>query len=281
VFLFACLLGMALAGRGFSCDVRFSLRLTGGMGCTSVGDLNGWRTTRSAVAAYGYNNQAAGGLKAIHLGLDGEADVLLHPNDRLALRFGAGCITVDGGKDCDRIAKSQGADYEELDSSAQAIPLRLGVSHFFPATKKMQAFISGGVGYYFAKVRDEIYIVENEGTAWRQTNQEAPAGGFGLHAGAGLEIRLGNRLAVVVEAGGRMARIDDFSGDLERSFGSGATEKRSGAMYFYGADKGGGRIVRTVEIWSEQPTGADQSDIRPFELDLTAIALRAGIRILL
>jgi hypothetical protein len=52
-------------------------------------------------------------------------------------------------------------------------------------------------------------------------------------------------------------------------------------MYFYGADKGGGHIVRTVEIWSERPTGADKSDIRPFELDLTGITLRAGIRILL
>jgi hypothetical protein len=164
-----------------------------------------------------------------------------------------------------------------LDYSMTSVPelkvlsLRLGLFLSFPLNHLLTFCASAGPAWYFAEFRytGDVIVPGDEDAL----HQDGKANNWGVQGGLGLEIRMNRRLAFILEAQGRYAKISGFEG-TERAFGwqggQSQTVNEDGSLYFIE-----GEDYPRLDIIQGQPDSALQA--RKAVLDFSGLSLQAGL----
>ena len=87
----------------------------------------------------------------------------------------------------------------------------------------MRFYLQGGTGYYMGKMT--LDYLSQPGTGGSTSVDQSVTGSvLGFHAGAGVELRIASRVALVVGALYRMADFKDWTGTIDSA---------SGELYYY------------------------------------------------
>jgi hypothetical protein len=164
-----------------------------------------------------------------------------------------------------------------LDYSMTSVPelkvlsLRLGLFLSLPLNHLLTFCASAGPAWYFSEFRytgDSIVLGDED-----SLHQEAKASHWGVQGSLGLEIRMNRRLAFIIEAQGRYAKISGFKG-TERTFtwqgGQSKTVDEEGTLYLVE-----GEDYPRLDIIPGQPDNALQA--RKAVLDFSGLSLTAGL----
>ncbi len=139
------------------------------------------------------------------------------------------------------------------------IPLTVSVYYALPVSARIDVFMSGGAGYYWASFND---ISKQKNIA------------FGPHAGLGVEYKITNRITAVAHGLYRFVNLEGFMSELHPGFREGMEENEheEGSWHLH-HDDDEYHFHDTYEI-SEQM----MRDSSPFNIRLNGFSLRAGIK---
>jgi hypothetical protein len=259
----------------------FALKLTGGMNYMLPGDwnafMNGW-TDYHNDCANDMGGTMEGEFKSIRWGLDFEGDVIIYLNPRFGITIGSGYIYGKKGPDAKKITLNLPDETFKLthDMQISAIPVKIGVYYCLFRSSKFNFFLSGGIGYYFAKISEDY--MDQWDSSWSHEIQGAKGEGIGFQGGMGLELDIAKNIAFVVEGYGRYAKIGDFRGDRDWSMSFGPDGSKKGGLYYYESDTPYGWLPY-IEISDGVPRGANRRDARKATVDFSGFTVRIGVKI--
>lgn len=258
-----------------------ALKFTGGMNYMSLGDwnafMNGWTDYYNYVANE-VGGTMEGEFKSIRWGLDFEGDVIINFNPRFGITIGSGYISGKKAPDGKKIIQTLPDETITLNHDMQisAIPVKIGVYYCLSRFSKFRFFLSGGIGYYFAKI-SEVYKNQWDGS-WSHENQSAKGEGFGFQGGMGFELDIFKNIAFVVEGYGRYAKIGNLMGERDWSMSFGPSGSRKGGLYYFDLDIPYG-LLPYIEISSGTPGGLNRRNVRKATVDLSGFTVRIGFKI--
>jgi len=280
-FIFFCFLFILLPAIAFPSGLSLGFRFYGGLQSTDGGDLN----TGMAGLSKFYELQAGlGGMS-----LEGEYQNLgwgFHAGGDLLISL-APWIGLELGGGYSQVSKETVITYEgppdegrwTVKPAGSAIPIRAGLFFLVPLGPGLSLSAHGGAAYYMATV-ETLFRVESEVSGmWKQETQKATAEGIGFYGGLGLEIRIAPGIFFLIEAQGRLARLDGFEGDLDISNSIGSTDRRSGTLYHFEVALPPGLSESSVSwlyIDDEVPSGYGLSEVRPAKVDCGGLGFAAG-----
>jgi len=271
--------------QGQDINHKFSIKLAGGYGKMTVGDLNTVIERQNSLfsdfaALLGLSKE--GELKKLNWGIDLDGEFILNLTENFGIGIGAGYIR----KSNDSIASFKGELLElsySMEPELTTIPVYASIYFFYPVAHSLNVYINGGMGYYWGKFshtyRMDVEIV-GETAAWMESNAQGKDQGFGFHGGAGIEFNIGSSLAFFAEGKGRYCKLKSWGGDETWKDSDGWTDKTSGKWWYYEMlDPDLGKWVPIIEVSEDRPSGFDIKNERKFEADLSGISLRLGLRI--
>jgi hypothetical protein len=151
------------------------------------------------------------------------------------------------------------------------ITLRVGAFYAIPLNRLVTVCLNAGPALYAVDFGCS-WSYEMGGYAY-QVSQTVKAKGWGAQGGIGLEIRMNARLAFILEAQARYARISGFEG-TERLYeyigGQSSTSDTTGTLYYLKKEG-----FPRLEVFSEAPATGLDGDEAVF--DFSGISLRAGL----
>jgi len=151
-----------------------------------------------------------------------------------------------------------GGGFIEYAQDLKVVPLTLSLYYILPVSRSANAFMTGGFGYYLSRFRDV-------------STQKKSA--FGFHAGIGFEFKLSERVRIVTEGLYRFVNFRGFRSELrEGIFIDEGGEIRTGYWHFH-HDQNDYLFHGMEEDWAEMMT-----DTGPFDINLSGMSLRAGLR---
>lgn len=207
---------------------------------------------------------------------------------------------------------------EEPEYELIAIPVTFSIYYFIPITKRAEVFITGGVGYYFGKLKynmpytsDSEYSEDhyaNDGTYWYTwidnysytgtESYEAKCNKVGFHGGVGFEFKLFSNISLVAEGNYRYVKFKDWDGswsdnwnwdetwgwsDLGYSEDSGSESDSidSGKIWYYEEEYSDlGKQYRYMQLYEVEPAPEERiSNIRQAKINLNGFSFRIGIKI--
>lgn len=279
------LIGALLAAGAASPDVRsVSLRVSGGWANIDGGDFaDGIRGSNVLIRSEYL--LVGGSLRPPRsgFGLRAELEAELSPRFGVALgleylRAGrAAAVEYDAG-----VVRCR----EEIRPSLSAVPLTLTAGYRLPIWGRLSLRVSAGPGLYFLRVRgDRSYLF---GTEWiddaGRESWRAAAVRPGIQGALALEAAVGGRLSAFIEGGGRWVRWSDVWGPWTLTGSSGLTGDyaRSGDRTLWRYDYAG--AAGSYSLWAlsdAEPALPRASGEEPARIDLSGLALRAGLRVAL
>ncbi|MGB7297564.1 MAG: hypothetical protein WBC70_18460 [Candidatus Aminicenantales bacterium] len=285
VFLFL-LLGMLLSGlpgqeEDEDEDVVFKgagihVRLGGGYALLSGGDFNtaiqglyDWGA--QSVVFHGYT-LGKSDEQPLRSGYELGGDVVYYFAGRLGIGLGGGLTRVNKTNE-----QRFGYGGIPVDYSMQVVPqisilaFRLGLFYALPLNPLLTVCFNAGPAYYSVDYKLSVNIPEAAYTY--AMNQKAEAGNLGVQGGIGLEIRMNQRLAFILEAQGRYAKISGFKGKeqvYEYIGGPVSSTEKNGILYYL--EKEG---YPRLEIFPDTP--ATGFNTREAVFDLSGVSFRAGL----
>ncbi len=277
VFCFAAVLRADLSSVS---GPRLSFSLKGGWTSVDGGDLTRIQTDWNVYRAEWLKSNPGNSIKGEYHTLGGAwfggADLVFHLSRRWGITLGTDRLYFSRGAGDNRqeIAGPYGTSVDTRGLKASAIPVRLGFLRQAVFSPKWRAFLTAGAGCYFAQVTIDDKS-ESPGGSYRDKT-EARANGFGFHGGAGLEYSLTNRLALVLEAAGRLVRIKGFEGSRIHSTASGSYSEDGTLTYFEYEDFG--RWFGWTEIRNSPAEYPDVRDSRDARVDFSGVGIRLGLR---
>lgn len=166
-----------------------------------------------------------------------------------------------------------------------SMPLSLRAYYSVYSSDRLKVFAGGGVSWYAARMK-EAYLfnaiyplsgVYYNNRYWDVRNSRAA----GLVGGGGLEFRIVRGVSFVAEAQARYVKISGLKGTVryETNYGSGLTIRESGTLHFfsmsnyYDLD-----IMLPMRLFSDVAAGVEEVQ-RKAILNLSGVALRAGIKV--
>jgi len=202
-------------------------------------------------------------------------DLIFYFTPVIGIGLGAGYMQTLPAKTNMNYTKPANPDiYQSLDPKVTAIPVRASLYFSIPMGSALKLSLHGGVSYYFARM--EFAWRLGSGTDWIQVASKADGKGLGFHGGAGLEFNFSSSASLFVEATGRLAKISGFTGDSTFSVSGGGSATDSGTLYFWKYDYGILGVIPEIGIRDPAPSGANYSDVREAEVDLSGFGVRAG-----
>jgi hypothetical protein len=245
-----------------------ALKLTGGMSYLLLDEWNYHLRGYSAFhdrAAFALGGTMEGEFKSIKWGLDFEGDVIIYLNSRLGINIGSGYISGKRGPDANKITYylPWESGTNTLDMQISAIPVKLGVYYCLSRSSKFRLFLSGGIGYYFAKISEDMKS-KWDGN-WIDGYQES-------------KFDITKSIAFVVEGSGRYAKITDFEGDYDATNSFGVNTSTQGGLYYYERLTSYG-YVPYIGIQEEPPSGPNYRKVRKATVDLSGFTVKIGIKI--
>jgi hypothetical protein len=149
--------------------------------------------------------------------------------------------------------------------------LRIGVFYAIPLNSLLTACFNAGPAFYSADYKCN-WGAQTPGYAY-SVSQRAKAKEWGVQGGIGLEVRMNERLAFILEAQGRFAKISGFEGEeslYENLGGPVFTSDTTGTLYY--VEKEG---FPRLEVFPAAPAvGLDGHEA---VFDFSGISLRAGL----
>jgi len=257
-------------------SVGIHVRLGGGYSVFSCGDFKtgiqgmyDWGGRRIVSAGYtlGRNEE-----RPLDSGYEVGGDIVYYFAGRLGI--GAGGTLARVNKTNKQLFKlgSDPRDYAMTTvPQADIFSFRLSLFYAVPLNRLLTVCFNAGPAYYLVdyKYAGNIQMPDYG----YEFSQSAKAGNFGVQGGIGLEIRMNERLALVLEAQGRYARISGFEGKewlYEYLGGPFSTSGKDGTLYYL--EEGG---FPRLEVFPEAP--ATGFDSREAVFDFSGVSFRAGL----
>lgn len=263
---------------------RFGLKISNGLNYLSGGDWNTYmkldtKLNKDLANMFGYD--LGGEFKEIHTGFNLEAEGIVYLTPRLGISIGSGYIYGKKGEDSSKIVTHLRLFTETLthDTKISAIPLKLSAYYFLPVSSKASVYLNAGLGYYLAKFSDD-YRHEWDGY-WEVIKQTADGGNFGLHGGIGFEYSMTQFLSLVIETGGRYAKISRFEGYYDYKNSNNWADYYKGTLYYYEFDLTwmGLDWYPEVKISDQKPSSPSIRNVHKASIDFSGFTLGAGIKI--
>jgi hypothetical protein len=308
-----------------------NFRLCPGLGWIGGGDLNqsiqAWKDYLEDYYQSPYSLECD--LNKLH-GLWGlQAELVYDLSPRISLALGLeflagsaqGSVSYHLGTEEDYFHSSQDFGTVSLDEQSyqkpgyrlECIPLTLTFYYSFPFGPKVNFFLGCGGGYYWGilnykeefdyhfEYKDQNYLnstlvefVDNNSSSGIYS-EKTSSKAFGLQAKAGLEIKIGERLHLLLEAQTRMVDFSDWKGSKSDDYEWSHTWGYWGSYY----DSGSAKTSEEGKLWmvdfqseetgksysrfffSSQKPSSPYNEARPARINLNGFSLRAGIRIYL
>jgi len=151
------------------------------------------------------------------------------------------------------------------------LSLRLGLFYVIPLNRLLTICLSAGPEYYFADYKYGGNLTTPYSAS--SLTHRAKARQLGVQGSLGLEIRMNRRLAFVIEALGRYAKISGFEGKEETyewSGGHSSTVDEQGIIFFIEGEE-----YPRLDIPSAGAPGGQGG--RKAVFDLSGVSLQAGL----
>ncbi len=156
--------------------------------------------------------------------------------------------------------------------TVQTIPVKVGLT-YYPLRR---LFLKAVFGYYFVTAE---YFYDFPTGLFGEWRARTTSQGLGVEGSAGYEWTLSPKTILFAEAGYRYAKIGRFVGTetATPNFDMALTTT-TGTLYYYRQAVGDLLDYPFVFVHASSPEGVDVSGVREAEIDLTGVAVRAGIR---
>jgi len=264
-----------------SAETKFSLQLGGGLNYSTGGDLARALRGQSDFLKDEYGLSA--GFDIPLRGFQFAGEFIYHLNPRWAVGLGLGYF--------EHLKESQ-VSYtygfidavEAVKPEYAVVPLTANLHYFLPLGRKLRLDLSGGVGYYLARLNYEAsQTLRLLGYSGKDSYSfKGSKGGFGLQGGAGLEWSFSPRFALLLQVTGRYASISGFSGDWTE-VGSGDfwdfEESGTGQRMWYYEWTPGTKSYSQLTFQDEIPSGEGIKNARAAKLDLLGFSIQLGFKI--
>jgi len=268
--IFCLLLLLFLPGLGKA--EKFSLKLSGGMSCLLMGDIN--KGIKGIIDAWNdfivsQGSYVRGEVKLLHLSYDLEGTVIINLTPKIGIGFGVGYIKGTKTSEITSSGSIEGIYTNNL--KIQAIPFMLGVFYTLPIRERINVFFNAGVGIYLAQCNYDCgFIGDLIGTL--PVHVKSSSEGLGFHGGVEFEFRLASNLSFVFEGQGRYVKIGGFEGTVSDYPWPNSSE---GTIYYYEETTITGTYPM-IGIFENKPPFPK---IREARVDFSGITFLAGIKI--
>ena len=253
---------------------QFSLKAGGGFFYASADDFAKARQSYiDLLKTYGVPYTSFFG--TVHTGYDFELEALYKLTKALSFGLGVGYAKIPYSATISIPSQS----YNQTNRcSAVVIPITLNIHGVIPVSSRIGFFLTAGAGLYVTTFNFEGYYDSGSGDYSSNTFKSTRAA-FGVHGGAGIEVKLNATLSIVAEVLGRLAKASDFQGDWTQSESYAGTKmSASGSdqyFYYYEYQRNG---VKYSNLWFDKtgPTGVLLA--RKGAVDLTGFSAVAAIK---
>ncbi|MFC2158756.1 hypothetical protein ACFLT9_13050 [Acidobacteriota bacterium] len=252
-------------------DIRIALFLSGGGIYSKIGDLNSGSKGLADYYSDFLGVTGRGVVSDLKLSLMFGGDLVFPTSPKVSIIIGADYFT--GGRKS-LVDFTAGPSPRSFTSFPQisAIPIRAGLSYSpFPFL-----YAKVAVEYFFARCSYSYRY--QDGEFWQQWEGKAKSGGFGGVGALGVIFRLNSFFGLYIEAGGRLAKLDNFTGTNHFTDSDGGDLNETGTLYLYQGQISGNKTYPLLFIREKNPTEAGVSGPREAILDLSGVSLKAGIR---
>ena len=301
IFTVFCLSGSSSAKIALK---GFSLKLSGGLGTMSIGDLNDYFDSTTAfhnaiveiLPWEGFTVTRRGEFPKLNTGLDLSGAFIVHMTDNfgVGIEFGfmqrtaAGEVTLSQSLEINDSIDVYASTLNWKDKpKLNVYPFFLTVYCFQPVMEKLNIYISGGAGFYFGKQSWETsysqknYEQSELVNSWEETDRYNLSGtAFGFKGGFGVEYEVSDHIALFAEGNGRTGTIKSLEGDLNIVFDGENTSNKSGTFWYYKTRNEFLNLdVIDYRISNEKPNYPADHAVRKWKTKLEGLTGLIGIRI--
>jgi len=256
--------------------VGIHLKLRGARISFSGGDItNGtaglYDRQVAEIASAGFE-LGANGKRPFRIGYEMTGDIIYHFTPRIGI--GVGGSLVRAHKESSLLFHWPGSLYEYRLMSLPEIKIfsiRLGLFYAIPLGRLLTICLSAGPEYHFAAYKYGGNLTTPYSAS--SLTHRAEARQLGIQGGLGLEIRMNQRLAFIIEVFGRYAKISGFEGKEETyewSGGHSSTVEDNGIILFIEGEQ-----YPRLDIPSAGEPGGQGA--REAVFDLSGVSLQAGL----
>ncbi len=210
------------------------IKLYGGYGYLLGGDLNSgteglgkmWLDLFDLLGA-----SRTGSFEAAHYGLQYGGDIIFMLSPNVGLGLGAESIGMSKGSTAvsDLVGNPISVAFQ---AKASAIPLKASLYFCAPFGPGARMTLHLGVGYYLAKMSNQVRLEQTIGTEFIDYSASAESQALGFHGGLGFEFDLARNVSLFIEAQGRYAKLGGFEGENVYSSNSGSSREK-GTLYYF------------------------------------------------
>ncbi len=269
---------------GMSQAQGFRLKLSGGYGTMTVGDYNsygaGLNDLVSTLEALGATTE--GGFNKINLGFEYEAEFIWSLPAGFGVGIGIGYIQRSKMTELSATLPPSGSASASLEPKITAVPINLSAYYFTPGITPLKFFVYGGIGHYYGRMTIDIREESTPPAFWSEEEGMLKDQGFGLHGGVGMEFKVAPKIALFLEGRARSCKLSGWKGDSTYLDSDGFRATEEGSMWYFeelDQNYGSGEWFPGMTISTGTPSGPDLRNVRKFEVNLSGISLRTGIRI--
>lgn len=297
IYVLVTICFICFTGQLSSMDIfkELSLKLSGGYGTMSVGDLNVFFDNRMALfdeyismaQEYGIIASRTGEAPDLDKGMDILAEFMAHLTQHFVLSVGFGYLQRKAEGEV--ILLLQSPDDPGLSESTTwrpkpkitTYPVLLTAYYFLPVQEKLNVYFNAGVGAYFGKQSWDGTMTFAGGGESATERETASFRGtaFGFHGGIGAEYKLKPNIAIFIEGKARAATIGELKGDQVIDY-FGGTLKNSGTIWYVEEeDSFFEQGIKTYEVDENKPDASWVMNVRKWRVSLSGLSGLIGIRI--
>jgi len=209
--------------------------------------------------------------KSLRSGSEITGDIVYYFTPKLGLGIGGGWLRTRRNSVFRFGAPGAMVNYTMVGAPKMDVTsVRLGLFYTLPLSRFLAVCFNAGPAYYFAHFQFGRSFQTSTDTD--SILQNVKARDWGLEGGIGLEIRMNQRLAFILEAQGRYAKISGFEGkeEIYKVIGGPvfSTEEK-GTLFYVEGEK-----YPRLDIFA---CGTQAGGYREAILDLTGVSLQAGL----
>ncbi len=262
---------------------KFTLKVSGGYGSFSGGDLttitDGINEQVDDIARLA-GASTTGEIKAPKWGSAFEGEFIYSLTESFGIGLGVGYIRKTIKSDVQLQIGNYAEISFEFEPGYKVVPITLNGYYNFPVASKINAYVKGGVGYYFGtfdyQIRQEDTLLGV--TVWEENEGSANDSGLGFQGGLGLEYSLSDSVALVLEGAGRYVSLKNWDVEDVKRTALGTDTSRGTFWYVEQYDEGLGQHYPSLDISEEEPTDPDYRNVRKLEIDLSGIVFKLGVK---
>jgi len=278
-----CLILSATSGIAQETPKAFTLKLGGGAGSLSGGDLTSFKNGANELLrdfAGLAGGTMSGALENAKWGLELEGEIVYNISSRFGIGLGAGFIRASADSLAEIRAGTQVRIAFGWTPVFTVVPVTVSGHYRFPVAPRLNVFARAGIGYYFATL-DFTTLEESElyGLSLREENDgTARKDGWGVQGGLGLEVRLSGGLALYFEGGGRYVTLTDWEVDSSYRNSYGSEKQRGTFWYVEKNNEDTGKSYPGLEMKDREPSDPTFLSVRKAKFSLSGIVFKTGVK---